>query len=59
MQQTIFITGASSHLGKATVKLFQSKRCNVIASMRNSENETELTKPKKNFIVIKLDVTDS
>nr|WP_310467234.1 SDR family NAD(P)-dependent oxidoreductase [Chryseobacterium ginsenosidimutans] len=41
MQKTIFITGASSGLGKTTAKLFQSKGWNVIATMRNPKNETE------------------
>ena len=35
--KTIFITGASSGLGKATAKLFQAKGWNVIATMRNPE----------------------
>lgn len=57
MQKTIFITGASAGLGKATVKLFQSKGWNVIATMRNPEKETELTK-LENVTVLKLDVTN-
>lgn len=57
MQKTIFITGASSGLGKATAKLFQSKGWYTIASMRNPENETELT-GLENLTVLKLDVTD-
>lgn len=57
MQKTIFITGASAGLGKATAKLFQSKGWNVIATMRNPENETELNK-LENVTVLKLDVTD-
>ncbi len=57
MQKTIFITGASSGLGKATAKLFQSKGWRVIATMRNPENETEL-KELKNVIILKMDVTD-
>src|ERR1700712_5257540 len=56
MQKTIFITGASSGLGKATAKLFQSKGWNVIATMRNPDKETELTK-LENVTVLKLDVT--
>jgi NAD(P)-dependent dehydrogenase (short-subunit alcohol dehydrogenase family) len=57
MQKTIFITGASSGLGKATAKLFQSKGWFVIATMRNPENETELT-DLTNVTVLKLDITD-
>lgn len=57
MQKTIFITGASAGLGKSTAKLFQSKDWNVIATMRNSESEKELTQ-LENVTVLKLDVTD-
>lgn len=57
MQKTIFITGASAGLGKSTAKLFQSKGWNVIATMRNPENEKELTQ-LDNVTVLKLDVTD-
>jgi short-subunit dehydrogenase len=56
MQKTIFITGASSGLGKTTAKLFQSKGWNVIATMRNPENETELSQ-LEDIKVIKLDVS--
>ncbi len=55
--KTIFITGASSGLGKATVKLFHQKGWNVIATMRNPEKETELT-TLDNVTVLPLDVTD-
>lgn len=58
MQKTIFITGASAGLGKATAKLFQSKGWNVIATMRSPDNETELTR-LKNVTVLELDVTDT
>jgi NAD(P)-dependent dehydrogenase (short-subunit alcohol dehydrogenase family) len=57
MNKTIFITGASSGLGKATAKLFQSKGWNVIATMRNIENETELSQ-LENVTLLPLDVTD-
>lgn len=43
MNKTIFITGASSGLGKATAKLFASKGWTVIGTTRNSDNETELS----------------
>jgi len=42
-QKTIFITGSSSGLGRATAKLFASKRWKVIATMRTPEKETELS----------------
>jgi NAD(P)-dependent dehydrogenase (short-subunit alcohol dehydrogenase family) len=58
MQKTIFITGASSGLGKATAKLFHAKGWNVIATMRNPEKEEEL-KGLPNVTLVKLDVTDS
>jgi len=58
MQKTIFITGASSGLGKTAAKLFQSKGWNVIATMRTPENETELNQ-LENVSVLKLDITDS
>jgi len=57
MQKTIFITGASAGLGKATAKLFQSRGWNVIATMRNPAQETELTS-LENITLLPLDVTD-
>ena len=45
--KTIFVTGSSSGLGRATAKLFSSRGWNVIATMRNPEKEKELaTLPK-------------
>lgn len=58
MQKTIFITGASAGLGKATAKLFQSRGWNVIATMRNPEKETDLTQ-LANVTLLPLDVTNS
>ncbi len=55
--KTIFITGASTGLGKATAKLFQSKGWNVIATMRNPEAETELGQ-LENVTLLPLDVTN-
>ncbi len=55
--KTIFITGASTGLGKATAKLFQQNGWKVIATMRNPEKETELTQ-LPNVTVLGLDVTD-
>lgn len=57
MQKTIFITGASSGLGKATAKLFQSKGWNVIATMRQPDKDTELA-PLENVTLLPLDVTN-
>lgn len=57
MQRTIFITGSSAGLGKATVKLFQLKGWNVIATMRNPAKETELSQ-LDNVTLLALDVTN-
>ncbi|MBD2757487.1 SDR family oxidoreductase [Spirosoma validum] len=54
---TIFITGASSGLGKATANLFAARGWQVIATMRHPEQETELTK-LPNVRLLTLDVTD-
>lgn len=56
MSKTIFITGASSGLGKATAKLFAAKGWNVLATMRQPAKETELTQ-LANVTVLPLDVT--
>jgi NAD(P)-dependent dehydrogenase (short-subunit alcohol dehydrogenase family) len=56
MNKTIFITGASSGIGKAAAKLFAAKGWNVIATMRKPENETELTL-LDNVKLLPLDVT--
>lgn len=53
---TIFITGASSGIGKATAKLFAEKGWTVIATMRKPENETELN-TYNNIKLYPLDVT--
>ncbi len=57
MAKTIFITGASSGIGKASAKLFASKGWNVLATMRNPDKETELNKIE-NITLLPLDVTD-
>lgn len=57
MKQTIFITGTSSGLGKASAKYFAEQGWNVAATMRTPEKETELTK-YENIQVLRLDVTD-
>ncbi|WP_415327651.1 SDR family oxidoreductase [Chryseobacterium sp. MMS23-Vi53] len=57
MTKTIFITGASSGIGKATAKFFAEKGWKVIATMRKPENETELT-VLENITLLPLDVTN-
>jgi NAD(P)-dependent dehydrogenase (short-subunit alcohol dehydrogenase family) len=42
MTKTIFITGTSTGLGKATAQLFAAKGWRVLATMRQPEKETEL-----------------
>ncbi|MDF7814236.1 SDR family oxidoreductase [Hymenobacter sp. YC55] len=54
---TIFITGASSGLGKATAKLFAARGWNVLATMRHPERETELPQ-LPGVHLLPLDVTD-
>ena len=54
----IFITGASNGIGKAAAKLFQREGWNVVATMRNPQKETELSK-LENVTLLPLDVTNS
>jgi len=53
---TIFITGSSSEIGKASAKLFAEKSWTVIATMRTPEKETELT-AYENVKLYPLDIT--
>ena len=55
--KTIFITGASTGLGKATAKLFAANGWKVIATMRKPENEKELN-GIDNITLLPLDVTN-
>jgi NAD(P)-dependent dehydrogenase (short-subunit alcohol dehydrogenase family) len=55
--KTIFVTGASSGLGKATAKLFSAKGWNVIATMRTPARETELGS-LPNISLLELDVSN-
>ncbi|MBV8325152.1 SDR family oxidoreductase [Chryseobacterium sp.] len=57
MKPSIFITGASSGLGKATAKLFATKGWTVLAAMRYPEKETELT-AFPDIHLLKLDISD-
>jgi len=58
MNKTIFITGASSGLGKVTAKLFSEKGWTVIATMRNQESETELSL-LPNVHLLELDISNA
>ena len=54
---TIFITGSSSGIGKASAKLFAKKGWTVTATMRRPEKETELTE-YENIKLYPLDVAN-
>jgi len=56
--KTIFMTGTSTGLGKAAVKLFAAKGWKVIATMRSPEQETELNQ-LANVHLMALDVTNA
>jgi NAD(P)-dependent dehydrogenase (short-subunit alcohol dehydrogenase family) len=56
-QKTIFITGASSGLGRLTAIHFAQQGWQVAATMRKPEQETELG-AHANVKVLRLDVTD-
>ncbi|UUZ85490.1 SDR family oxidoreductase [Paenibacillus sp. P26] len=53
--KTIFITGASSGIGKAAANYFAEQGWNVVATMRSPEKETELT-GRERVLVTRLDV---
>jgi NAD(P)-dependent dehydrogenase (short-subunit alcohol dehydrogenase family) len=55
--KTIFITGSSSGLGRATAMLFASRGWKVIATMRTPEKEAELSK-LSGVALMSLDITD-
>ncbi|WP_296878775.1 SDR family oxidoreductase [Thomasclavelia sp.] len=56
--KTIFITGASSGIGKATTEYFSSQGWRVIATMRNLQKGKDLEQ-LPNVITMPLDVTNS
>ena len=57
MTKTIFITGSSTGLGRATALLFARKGWKVIATMRNPDKETELGQVP-GITLLPLDVTN-
>jgi len=57
MGKTIFITGASSGLGKAAALLFAARGWTVVATMRNPDSAPELA-GTQGVSVLALDVTD-
>lgn len=58
MMKTIFITGASTGLGRATAILFANKGWNVLATMRNPLLARDL-QGIPNLTLLQLDVTDT
>lgn len=56
MEKVVFITGASSGIGKETAKLFQAKNWKVAATMRSPENGEDL-KRIADIECLKTDVT--
>ncbi|MEO3405042.1 SDR family oxidoreductase [Mucilaginibacter sp. CAU 1740] len=56
--KTIFITGASSGLGKATAMLFLTQGWRVIATMRDPGAAKEFQRSER-LIILPLDVTDA
>lgn len=58
MAKTILVTGASSGIGEATVRLFSRKKWNVLATMRNPDNAGDLAS-LPGVSILRLDVTDN
>ena len=57
MKKTVLITGASTGFGKATARLFAKRGWNVIATMRQPDQEEEL-RGLEDVLVNRLDVED-
>lgn len=58
MNRTIFITGTSSGIGKATVELFAKQGWNVVATVKSTYMQSDLFKNFPNVTVYELDVTN-
>jgi NAD(P)-dependent dehydrogenase (short-subunit alcohol dehydrogenase family) len=56
MSKTVFITGASTGIGKATAQLFHQQGWNVVATMRSPEKSTEFA-DLPNVLCLPVDVT--
>jgi NAD(P)-dependent dehydrogenase (short-subunit alcohol dehydrogenase family) len=56
MSKTVFITGASTGIGKATAELFQQQGWNVVATMRSPQQYPELAS-LPNVLCLPVDVT--
>ena len=57
MTKSIFITGASSGIGKATATYFHARGWNVVATMRSPDKAAELADMER-VLVTRLDVLD-
>ncbi len=57
MTKTVFITGASSGIGRSTARLFQERGWNVAATMRNPDQAGDWIKQDRT-LGLRLDVTD-
>lgn len=57
MRRTLFITGASSGIGRATALYFHARGWNVVATMRNPDAAGDLA-ALDHVLVAQLDVLD-
>jgi NAD(P)-dependent dehydrogenase (short-subunit alcohol dehydrogenase family) len=57
MPQTVFITGASSGIGRHTAQLFHAVGWNVVATMRTPANAADWARDGDRMLVTPLDVT--